>query len=261
MNIAQLKKMKQAKQKITMVTCYDYCFAQLLKDTSIDCILVGDSAAMTMHGHDNTVPADMDMMVTHIRSVAKAQPAQLIVGDMPFLSYRIDLATTMRHALSFMQAGAQAIKIEGVDGHEEAIAYLVQSGVPVMGHLGLTPQAIHQLSGFKVQGREPSQAAHILAQARKLEELGCFAIVLECIPAALAQEITAQRGIPTIGIGAGSGTDGQVLVLHDLLGLQTQFKPKFLKQYLNGAQLVQQALNDFDREVKQGEFPTPEYEY
>ncbi len=261
MNIAQLKKMKQDQQKITMVTCYDYCFAQLLKDTPIDCILVGDSAAMTMHGHDNTLPADIDMMVAHIRSVATAKPPQLIVGDMPFLSYRIDIPTTMRHALTFMQAGAQAIKIEGVDGHEEAIAYMVQSGIPVMGHLGLTPQAIHQLSGFKVQGRSESQGELILKQARTLEALGCFALVLECIPAMLAQEITAQLTIPTIGIGAGSATDGQVLVLHDLLGLQTQFKPKFLKQYLNGAQLVQNALNDYVKEVKQGDFPSPEYEY
>lgn len=261
MNILELKKMKQNKQKITMVTCYDYCLALILKNSPIDCILVGDSAAMIMHGYDNTISADIHMMAAHVRAVAAAKPSQLIVGDMPFLAHCIDKATTMRNAQILMQAGAHAIKIEGVDGHEEILAYLIQSGVPVMGHLGLTPQSLHQLGGFKVQGREKAAAEHLLKQAKILEELGCFAIVLECIPASIAKEITANTLIPTIGIGAGQDTDGQVLVMHDLLGLQTQLKPKFVKTYLDGARLFQQALEQFASEVKTGQFPKKEHSY
>lgn len=261
MNILQLKKMKQDKQKITMVTCYDYCLATILKDTGVDCILVGDSGAMIMHGLENTIPADMNMMLAHTRAVAMAKPKQLIVADMPFLSYCIDQSTTMRNAQALMQAGAHAIKIEGVDGHEASIAHLIKSGVPVMGHLGLTPQMLHQLGGYKIQGREADTAAALLKQAQTLETLGCFAVVLECIPAIAAQKITEDINIPTIGIGAGADTDGQVLVMHDLLGLQTHLKPKFLKTYLDGAGLFNQALNQFVSEVKQGEFPTKEHSY
>ncbi len=261
MNIVQLKKMKQARQKITVVTCYDYCLANILKNTHVDCILVGDSCAMIMHGHETTIPADINMIATHTRAVAATKPNQLIIADMPFLSYCIDKPTTMRYVQTLMQAGAQAVKIEGVDGHEEIIAYLIQSGVPVMGHLGLTPQAMHQLGGLKVQGREEAQAARLLTQAQTLEKLGCFAVVLECVPALIAKQITENIQIPTIGIGAGAHTDGQVLVMHDLLGLQTELKPKFLKTYLDGAALFNQALNEFVAEVKNGEFPAKEHSY
>lgn len=261
MNILQFKKMKQAAQKITMLTCYDHCFARLIADTNIDCILVGDSVAMVMHGFENTVYADMDMMIMHTRAVARAKPPQLIVADMPFLSYRIDLPTTMRNAQMLMQAGAHAIKIEGVAGNGDAIEYLVQSGIPVMGHLGLTPQAVHQLGGFKVQGREAGAAAQLLNQAKSLEALGCFAVVLECIPGSIAQSITQALNIPTIGIGAGPHTDGQVLVLNDLLGLDAKFKAKFVKQYLSGATLVQQAFNQYASEVKQNTFPDEEHSH
>jgi 3-methyl-2-oxobutanoate hydroxymethyltransferase len=261
MNILQLKKMKQEQQKITMITCYDYCLAHILKNTPVDCILVGDSAAMIMHGFENTIPADIHMIAAHTRAVSAAKPSQLIIADMPFLSYCIDKPTTMRNAQLLMQAGAHAIKIEGVEGHEDIIAYLIQSGVPVMGHLGLTPQAMHQLGGLKVQCREKEAAARLLVQAQTLEKLGCFAVVLECIPASIANQITQGINIPTIGIGAGKDTDGQVLVMHDLLGLQTQFKPKFLKTYLDGAGLFNQAINEFINEVKTGEFPTKEQSY
>jgi 3-methyl-2-oxobutanoate hydroxymethyltransferase len=261
MNIFELKKRKQHNQKITMVTCYDYCLATILKNSEVDCILVGDSGAMIMHGFDNTIPADIEMMAMHVRAVAKAQPKQLIVGDMPFLSYCIDKSTTMRNAQLLMQAGAHAIKIEGVEGHEEIITYLIQSGVPVMGHLGLTPQSLHQLGGYKIQGRDDETAARLLAQAQTLEKLGAFAVVLECVPADIATKITQALTIPTIGIGAGNGTDGQVLVMHDLLGLQTELKPKFVKTYLNGAEILQQAFNDFAKEVKDGTFPSKEHSY
>jgi 3-methyl-2-oxobutanoate hydroxymethyltransferase len=261
MNILQLKKMKQDKQKITMVTCYDYCMANILKNTNVDCILVGDSGAMIMHGAENTIPADMNMMIAHTRAVAKTNPSQLIIADMPFMSYCIDRATTMRNAQSLMQAGAHAIKIEGVDGHEEAIALLIKYGVPVMGHLGLTPQTLHQLGGYKVQGRDERAAAQLLEHAQIQEKLGCFAIVLECVPSEIARHITENISIPTIGIGAGVHTDGQVLVMHDMLGLQTELKPKFVKTYLDGAALFNQALNTFVSEVKSGEFPTKEQSY
>lgn len=261
MNILQLKKMKQNKDKITMVTCYDFCMANILKNTEVDCLLVGDSGAMIMHGFENTIPADMSIMIAHTKAVAKAKPTQLIIADMPFMSYCIDQATTMRNAQALMQAGAHAIKIEGVDGHEAAIEYLIKSGVPVMGHLGLTPQALHQLGGYKVQGRDDHTAEQLLKQAKALEQLGCFAIVLECVPAEIAKKITDNIAIPTIGIGAGSHTDGQVLVMHDMLGLQTELKPKFVKTYLNGAEIFNQALNQFVSEVKAKEFPTKEHSY
>lgn len=261
MNILKLKKMKIEAQKITMVTCYDYCMANILKNTNVDCILVGDSGAMIMHGFENTIPADMDMMIAHTRAVAKAKPSQLIIADMPFMSYCIDQATTMRNAQALMQAGAHAVKIEGVVGHEDSIQHLIQSGVPVMGHLGLTPQMLHQLGGYKIQGRESDAADELLNQAKTLEKLGCFAVVLECISEAAANKITETISIPTIGIGAGAHTDGQVLVMHDLLGLQTHLKPKFLKTYLDGAALFNQALNTFVAEVKSGEFPTKEHSY
>lgn len=261
MNILKLKKMKMDAQKITMVTCYDYCMANILKDTQVDCILVGDSGAMIMHGYENTIPADMNMMIAHTRAVAHAKPKQLIIADMPFLSYCIDKATTMRNAQALMQAGAHAIKIEGVEGHEDTIKYLIQSGVPVMGHLGLTPQAVHQLGGYKVQGRNDETAQQLLTQAQTLEKLGCFALVLECVPEAIARNITENTNIPTIGIGAGIYTDGQVLVMHDLLGLQNELKPKFVKKYLDGEALFKEALNTFTREVKAGDFPTKEHSF
>ncbi|MGA2655260.1 MAG: 3-methyl-2-oxobutanoate hydroxymethyltransferase [Gammaproteobacteria bacterium] len=261
MNILQLKKMKHNKDKITMVTCYDFCMANILKNTNIDCILVGDSGAMIMHGCENTIPADMQMMIAHTRAVANAKPSQLIIADMPFMSYCIDSATTMRNAQALMQAGAHAIKLEGVDGHEEVIAHLVKSGVPVMGHLGLTPQALHQLGGYKIQGRDDHTAQQILTQAQTLEKLGCFAVVLECVPQVIAQNITENIGIPTIGIGAGVFTDGQVLVMHDMLGLQTELKPKFVKTYLDGAAVFNQALNQFVSDVKTSEFPAKEHSY
>ncbi len=257
-SIRDFGEMKHLNEKITMVTCYDYWSAQIIDTTSIDCILVGDSVAMVMHGHDTTIPASIEMMSVHIQAVARGAKQKFIVGDMPFLSYRKGFVETMNAVEVLMRAGANAVKLEGVYGHEESIRQIAQSGVPVMGHVGMTPQSIHQLGGFKVQGKGAVVAKQIMAQAKLCEELGCFAVVLECVPSDLAQTITESLSIPTIGIGAGPHTSGQVLVLHDLLGFNDAFKPKFLKTYLNGSELLQSSLNAYDAEVKAGVFPNAE---
>jgi 3-methyl-2-oxobutanoate hydroxymethyltransferase len=252
---------KAAGRKISMTTCYDASFARALDATAIDCLLVGDSAAMVMHGYPDTLAATVEMMASHTAAVRRGAPSLFLIGDMPFLSFRKGVAAALDAAGALMRAGAQAVKIEGVAGHEDVITALVGSGLPVMGHLGLTPQSMHALAGFRVQGRTEDAASRILADARRCEELGCFSLVLECVPAALAAEITKALRIPTIGVGAGIGCDGQVLVLQDLLGLNTGFRPKFLRTYLDGVELVRDAVDRFDRDVKQGRFPGPAESY
>lgn len=261
MNCIDFQLMKQQGQKITMVTCYDFWSAQIIENSNIDCVLVGDSVAMVVHGHETTIPATVDLMCLHITAVARGIKKKFIIGDLPFLSYRKNLVKTMCAVEKIMHAGAHAIKLEGADGNEKLISHIVKSGVPVMGHLGLTPQAIHQLGGFRVQGKQADAAEKIIQQARSLEAAGCFAIVLECVPAELAKIITKQLTIPTIGIGAGMHVDGQVLVFHDLIGISNSFKPKFLKTYCNGFDLIQQALNQYSNEVKQNLYPTIEHCY
>ncbi len=259
--IPQVMQKKNKGEEITMLTCYDSWSAKLLAETEVDLLLVGDSAAMVMHGHNTTLSATVEMMAVHTQAVCRAAPNQLVVADMPFLSYRKDRVDTLNAVQAFMQAGAHAVKLEGLDGHEDLVTAIVQSGVPVMGHLGLTPQYLHQLGGFKVQGRDDVAIEHLLRQAIALERLGCFSLVLECVPAAVAQLITQQISIPTIGIGAGPYVDGQVLVFHDLLGLNKGFKPKFLKTYLQGADLIQKAIQQFVDEVNQNTFPSEEESY
>lgn len=256
LTVHDFQRMKNANQKISMVTCYDYTSAKILSQTSIDCVLVGDSVAMTVHGYSTTVAATIPLMLPHIQAVAKGAPNKFIVGDMPFCSYRKSLSKSMQAVEALMRAGAHAIKLEGADEHNlMLVSHIVNSGVPVMGHVGLTPQSVHALGGFKVQGRDEKAANKIKNQAKLLEEAGCFAIVLEGMPCTLAKEITASVHIPTIGIGAGPMTDGQVLVFQDMLGLYHDLKPKFVKTYLNGFELFQQALNQYDQEVKSGVFP------
>src|SRR3989338_10078350 len=252
MKIYDFKKMKEQAKKITMVTCYDYWSARIIADSEIDCVLVGDSLAMVMHGHATTVPATMEIMVLHTEAVARGAKNKFIIGDLPFLSYRKGLSETMRAVEQLMQAGAHAIKLEGANGNEQIVHHIVESGVPVMGHIGMTPQSIYQLGGFGVQGKAQQQADAIMQQALALEQSGCFAIVLECVPALLAKKITERLTIPTIGIGAGPHTSGQVLVLHDLLGLYNDVKPTFVKTYCNGFSIVKQALNAYNQEVKEG---------
>lgn len=255
MNILELRKAKEQGRKLSMLTCYDYWSAKILADSPVDMILVGDSGAMVMHGFEDTIPATVELMCTHVAAVRRGAPKKFIVGDLPFLAFRSDLATNMRAVQMLMQAGAQAVKLEGYDGSAEFVRHLVQSGVPVMGHLGLTPQSIYALGGFRVQGRG-EQAQKIIEQARGLEEAGCFSVVLECVPGPLAAEITSTLKIPTIGIGAGLDCDGQVLVLHDLLGFNQGFKPKFLRQYLDGAALIRSAVDSYCADVLSGKFPS-----
>jgi 3-methyl-2-oxobutanoate hydroxymethyltransferase len=248
-------------RKLSMVTCYDYTTARLLARTPVDAILVGDSAAMVMHGHPTTISATIDMMRVHTGAVARGAGGKTVIVDMPFLSYRKGMEPSIEAARVLVTAGAHAVKLEGVDGHEDVIERLAQSGIPVMGHLGMQPQSVHQYGGFKVQGRSEPAARHILRQAEALERLGAFAVVLECIPAELACKITAALRIPTIGIGAGAACDGQVLVLQDLLGLNTDFKPKFVRRFCDAARCVADAVANFDAAVKSGAFPGPEESY
>jgi 3-methyl-2-oxobutanoate hydroxymethyltransferase len=258
MNIFDFQKMKQTKTKISMVTCYDNWSAKIIAPTNIDCVLVGDSLAMVMHGHATTIQATVELMCIHTRAVAQGAGKKFIITDMPFLVYQQSRSRAIRAVQKIIQAGAQAIKIENTEANIETIRYIVASGVPVIGHLGLTLQTIHQMGGFRVQGRDEKAAAKLFEQALMLEEAGCFAVVLEGMPNALARKITERLTIPTIGIGAGPDVDGQVLVLQDLLGVFTDFKPKFVKSYLNGAELMQTALNNYNDEVKKLSFPTVE---
>ena len=248
-------------RKLSLATCYDYTFARLLSETAVDAILVGDSAAMVMHGHPSTLYATTEMMRAHTEAVVRGAPSKFVVADMPFLSFRKGVTAALETAHALMTAGAHAVKLEGVEGHEDVVERLTQSGVPVMGHLGLQPQSVHAYGGYRVQGRSDDSAAAICRQAKKLEQLGAFAIVLECIPAALAEEVTIALHIPTIGIGAGPHCDGQILVLQDLLGLNRDFQPKFARRFLCGANGVLEALTRFDEEVKAGTFPAREEAY
>lgn len=244
--------------KIVLIAAYDALAARLLATTDADAILVGDSLAMVVHGHPSTVHATVDMMCLHTAAVRRGAPEAFVVSDMPFLSVRQGRNRAIETAGALMQAGASAVKIEGVTGHEEAIAHVIESGIPVMGHLGLTPQSVHQFGGHRFQGRTADQASRLRAEAETLVEVGAFATVLECIPAALAAEITRNIAIPTIGIGAGAETDGQVLVLSDLLGLDAEFRPRFARRYADGYETSRTAINAFARDVRAGSFPAPQ---
>lgn len=260
-SILDFQKKKNAGEKISMLTCYDFTFAKILAGTNIDSILVGDSLAQVMHGHKTTLNASTNMMALHTAAVARAAANKFIVADMPFLSTRKGLKNSLDQVEKLMKAGAHAVKIEGAEGHLKLIRHLVDSGVPVMGHLGLTPQSINQLGGPKIQGKESAAAAKIRNDAKNLEKAGCFSVVLECVPAKLATEISAELTIPTIGIGAGAGTDGQILVLQDMLGMNNEFSPKFLKKYLKGFDLITSSINSYVSEVKDVSFPTAGQSY
>ena len=255
MKINDFKRKKNKSKKISMITCYDYTFAKIIADTNIDVVLIGDSGTMVMHGNSSTVSASIEEIAVMIEAVAKGCPEKFIIGDLPFLSYRKGLKEAMDAVHAFMKAGANAVKLEGIDGNEEIIKHIVASGVPVMGHLGLTPQSVNSLGGYFVQGKLEKDAEKIVSDAVKLEELGCFSMVLECIPADLAGVVTRKISIPTIGIGAGHDTDGQVLVLQDMLGLY-DMKLKFVRRYLDGHQLVKNALNQYHDDVRSMDFPS-----
>jgi 3-methyl-2-oxobutanoate hydroxymethyltransferase len=246
---------------ISMVTCYDTWSARIIAATDIDCILVGDSVAMVMHGHDTTIPADVDMMRLHVAAARRGAPELLLIADMPFLAHRKGLRPAMEAVDVLMKAGAQGVKIEGAGDTVDLIRHIVDSGVPVMGHLGLTPQSIHAFGGYRVQGRSEQAAAAIRAEAVRLQEAGCFALVLEVVPSVLAAEVTEALNIPTIGIGAGPHTSGQVLVLQDLLGMQPEFRPHFLRTFLDGFELLREALGRYDEAVKSGSYPSDQESY
>ncbi len=261
MNIKDFYKMKQAGKPITMVTCYDYWTAKILATTNVDCILVGDSAAQIMHGHNSTLPAEVAMLEIHIQAVKRGIGDKFVIGDLPFMSYRKSLSESMQAVEKFMKAGASAIKLEGIIGNELLISHIIASGVPVMGHLGFTPQSINMFGNSYVQGKNEAGAKELLDAAKKLEELGCFATVLECIPATLAEQITNDLSIPTIGIGAGAKTSGQVLVLQDLIGANPDFNPKFLKKYIDVFGSIKEAVDRYCQEVETGVFPSQEHCY
>lgn len=261
MNIFDFYKKKEKKEKISMVTCYDYTSARILSQTSIDCLLVGDSVAMTMHGFKDTLSATTEMMVFHIAAVSRGAKDKFIIGDVPFLACRKSLSQSTSSIQALMQAGAHAVKIEGAAGNLELIRHLTESGVPVMGHLGLTPQFIHTLGGYRVQGKTEKSATRIKQDALLMQEAGCFGLVLECVPNQLAAEITESLAIPTIGIGAGGMTDGQVLVLQDLLGLNIDFKPYFVKNFMNGHEQLKNSISEYVQAIQTGEFPQHEHCY
>jgi 3-methyl-2-oxobutanoate hydroxymethyltransferase len=260
--ITEIKEMKQKHERIPMLTAYDYVTARMIDEAGVPLILVGDSLGMVMLGYESTIPVSMEEMIHHTKAVVRGVKKALVVGDMPFMTYHISVSDALRNAARFIQeAGAQAVKLEGGEIVAETIRRLVGCGIPVMGHIGLTPQSIHQLGGFKVRGKGLEEARKLLYDARILEEAGAFAVVLECTPAPLSKLITQTISIPTIGIGAGLDCDGQVQVISDLLGLYTEFVPKHAKQYARLAGEIKTAVSSYMSEVKSGSFPTAEQSY
>lgn len=257
-SIRDFQGFKRDGHRISMVTCYDAWSARLVAGSSVDCVLVGDSAAMVMHGHQTTLDATTEMIATHVAAVRRGAPEAFIVADFPFLTHRQGVSHAVATAGTLLRAGAQAVKIEGVRGHGDVIRSLTEAGVPVMGHLGLTPQSVHQLGGHRLQARTQTEARRLLEDAQTLESLGVFALVLEMVPSEVAREVTLALRVPTIGIGAGPHTSGQVLVLHDLLDLDPRFRPRFVRRYLDGAALVQEALDRFAEDVRTSRFPSEE---
>ena len=257
-----LEKMKQKGEKISMITAYDYSFARIFDAAGIDVILVGDSASNVMAGHETTLPITLDQMIYHAASVIRGVSRSLVVVDMPFGSYQSNSKEALVSAFRIMkETGAHAVKLEGGEEVLESVKRIIAAGVPVMGHLGLTPQSIYKFGTYTVRAREEAEAEKLKRDAMQLQEAGCFGIVLEKIPATLAREVSESLHIPTIGIGAGKYTDGQVLVMHDMLGINTEFKPRFLRQYLNMNELVTGAVQQYIQDVKSRDFPSELEQY
>lgn len=258
--VTTLKKMKDAGDKITWLTAYDYSFANLVDEAGVDAILVGDSLGMVMQGHETPVPVTMEDSIYHTKCVAQGSSNSMIVGDLPFGSYQVSKEQAYENAVRLMQAGAHTIKLEGGELQVETIKFLVDRGIAVCAHIGLTPQSVHQLGGFKIQGRGAA-AKQLLEDAIGVEQAGAFGVVLEAIPQDLAAEITERLSIPTIGIGAGPKCDGQVLVLQDMLGVYPKKSPKFSKNYMDGADTIQGAVQTYVSDVKAGAFPAAEHSF
>jgi len=259
---SQIKEMKKQGEKIAMVTAYDYSMAKLVDEAGMPIILVGDSLGMVVLGYESTIPVTMDEMIHHTKAVVRGTKHALIIGDMPFMTYHISIEDALRNAARFIQeGGAQAVKLEGGETVAEKVSRIVAAGIPVQGHIGLTPQSIHQLGGYKVQGKTAEVAARLLNDAKALENAGAFSIVLECVPTPLAKLITERVSVPTIGIGAGKHCDGQVQVINDLLGMYTDFVPKHAKQYAKLSESISISVSDYISEVRSGKFPTSKQSY
>lgn len=257
-----LLKMKQSEEKISMLTAYDFSFAKIIDNAGIDVILVGDSASNVMAGHETTLPITLEQMIYHAQSVVRAINRCLVVVDLPFGTYQSNSDIALASAIRIMkETGAHAIKLEGGEEVIESVKRIVGAGIPVMGHLGLTPQSIYKFGTYTVRAKEEAEASKLKNDILLLEKAGCFAVVLEKIPAVLAKEVSASVQIPTIGIGAGNDCDGQVLVMHDMLGINTEFKPRFLRQYLNIAELATNAVQQYIQDIKNKDFPNESESY
>ncbi len=257
-SISQIREMKLKGEKITMLTAYDYGTARIVDEAGIPLILVGDSLGMVMLGYESTIPVTMEEMIHHTKAVVRGSKKARVEVDMPLMTYQVRVSDARRNAARFIQeAGAQAVKLEGGVTVAETVRRIVECGIPVVGHIGLTPQSINQLGGYKIQGRTPEAAARLLQDARALDQAGAFAVVLETVPAPLAALITGKIGIPTIGIGAGAGCDGQVQVINDILGSFADFVPKHAKQYAKLTDIMSTAVRQYHDEVRSGQFPTP----
>jgi len=260
--IPKLYEMKARGEKITWLTAYDYPTALLEDRAGIEMILVGDSAGMTVLGYDTTLPVTMEQMITFTAAVCRAVKYAFVIGDMPYMSYQVSIEEAIRNAGRFMaECGTDAVKLEGGARVANIVEAIVNAGIPVMGHIGLTPQSYTQLGGYKVQGRDAVTARRLIEDAKILEEAGAFAILLECIPAKVAKIITERANVPILGLGSGSDCDGQLLIVHDMLGLFEKFVPKFVKQYVNLSPIILDAFTRYRQEVKSGEFPQPEHYY
>lgn len=259
---ASLQKMKAQGEKIAMLTAYDYTLAGIIDSAGIDVVLVGDSASNVVAGHETTLPITLDQMVYHAASVVRAVARALVVVDLPFGTYQADSKEALRSAIRIMkESGAHAVKLEGGAEIKESVERILQAGIPVMGHLGLTPQSIYKFGTYTVRAREEAEAEALVKDAKMLQKLGCFALVLEKIPATLAKTVAAEVQIPIIGIGAGQHVDGQVLVLHDMLGMTQEFSPRFLRRYLNLQEDISNAVAHYTQDVKKGDFPNDQEQY
>jgi len=259
---ATLLDLKKRGERIVMVTAYDHPFAKLADAAGVDVLLVGDTLGMVVLGFDSTLPVTMAHMLHHVGAVARARTAAMVVGDLPFMSYQASVEDAVRNAGRMVQeGGAEAVKLEGGEAVRPMVEAIARAGIPVMGHIGLTPQSVHQLGGYRVQGRDATAAERLMRDALALQAAGCFALVLEAIPDSVARDITTGLGIPTIGIGAGPHCDGQVLVLHDLLGLYAEFVPKFVRRYAHLAETARAALEAYVHDVRGGRFPGKEHSY
>ncbi|MDA0677678.1 MAG: 3-methyl-2-oxobutanoate hydroxymethyltransferase [Bacteroidetes bacterium] len=260
--VKSLQEMKQQGEKIAMLTAYDFTMAKMVDAAAVDVILVGDSASNVIAGHETTLPITLDQMIYHASSVVRGTSRALVVVDIPFGSYQSDSKEALRSAIRIMkESGAHAVKIEGGEEIKDSLKRILGAGIPVMGHLGLTPQSIYQFGSYTVRAKENAEAEKLVEDAQLLERLGCFALVLEKVPASLAKRVAATIQIPVIGIGAGGGVDGQVLVLHDMLGMTTEFSPRFLRRYLNLDKQINTALTSYVSDVKSSDFPNENEQY